>query len=171
MPMGWTSENLAGDFNVSRADMDELAAKSFQRAEAAQKAGRFTNEIVPFTAFVNDPESGRRTTKVITQDDGIRYGTTKEALGRIRAAFPQWGPAHTTGGNASQISDGVAAVMLMSRRKAEELGVKILAKYVTTAVTGVAPRVMGIGPRYAIPLVLDMVGISKEDVDMFEVPR
>lgn len=167
--MGWTSENLAADFNVSRAEMDEFAALSFQRAEHAQKAGIFNHEIVPFTAYVNDPETGKRTTKVITQDDGVRYGTTKEALGKIRPAFPQWGRAQTTGGNASQITDGAAAVLLTTRRKAEELGLKILAKYITTAVTGVAPRVMGIGPRYAIPLVLDMVGITKEDVDLYEV--
>ena len=155
MPMGWTSENLASDFDVSRADMDEFAALSFQRAERAQKAGLFTNEIVPFTAFVKDPETGKRTTRIITQDDGIRYGTTKETLGKIRPAFPQWGRAQTTGGNASQITDGAAAVLLMSRRKAQQLGVKILSKYVTTAVTGVAPRVMGIGPLYAIPLALE----------------
>lgn len=169
MPMGWTSENLASDFDVSRADMDEFAALSFQRAERAQKAGLFTNEIVPFTAFVKDPETGKRTTRIITQDDGIRYGTTKETLGKIRPAFPQWGRAQTTGGNASQITDGAAAVLLMSRRKAQQLGVKILSKYVTTAVTGVAPRVMGIGPLYAIPLALEMAGITKDDVDLYEV--
>ena len=169
MPMGWTSENVAQDFDVSREDMDALAALSFQRAEAADKDGIFASEIVPFTAFVNDPATGERTTKIITKDDGIRYGTTKEALGRIKAAFPQWGKGCTTGGNASQITDGAAAVLLMTRRKAEQLGLKILAKHVTTSVAGLAPRIMGIGPSIAIPMVLEATGLTKDDVDLYEV--
>ncbi len=124
MPMGWTSENVALDFDISREEMDEAAALSFQRAEHAQKAGWFAHEIVPFTAYINDPATGKRTTKVITEDDGIRYGTTKDALGKIRPAFPQWGRAATTGGNASQVTDGAAAVLLMRRGKAEELGLR-----------------------------------------------
>lgn len=169
MPMGWTSENVASDFNISREEMDEFAAISFQRAERAQKAGYFDKEIVPFTAFVKDPESGKRTTKVISKDDGIRYGTTKEALGKIRGAFPQWGKGQTTGGNASQITDGAAAVMLMKRSKAEELGVHIIGKHITTAVTGLSPRIMGIGPVSAIREALAMSGITTEDVDLFEI--
>lgn len=168
MPMGWTSENVASDFDISREDMDALSALSFQRAEKAQKSGYFDNEIAPFTAFVNSP-GGERTTTVVSRDDGIRYGTTKEALGKIRPAFPQWGNGATTGGNASQVTDGVAAVMLMRRSKAEELGLNILAKYVTTAVTGLAPRIMGIGPSLAIPKVLEMTGIDKTEVDLFEI--
>lgn len=168
MPMGWTSENLAEDYDVSRDEMDAFAAMSYQRAEKADKEGVFASEIVPFTAYVNDG-SGQRTTKLVTKDDGIRYGTTKENLLKIRPAFPQWGRAQTTGGNASQITDGAAAVLLMKRRKAEQLGLKILAKHVTTSVCGVAPRVMGIGPTVAIPRVLEATGLSKEDVDVFEV--
>lgn len=169
MPMGWTSENVAAEFDISRAEMDELAALSFQRAEKADKEGIFTNEIVPFTAYVNDPETGKRTTKLVTKDDGIRYGTTVETLSKVRPAFPQWGRAQTTGGNASQITDGAAAVMLMRRSKAEELGVKILGKHATTAVAGLAPRIMGIGPYYAIPMALELAGITKDDVDLWEV--
>ncbi|KAJ3556443.1 hypothetical protein NM688_g2031 [Phlebia brevispora] len=169
MPMGWTSENVAGDFNITREEMDEFAALSFQRAEAAQKAGRFEEETVPFTAFVKDPATGQRTTKVITKDDGIRYGTTKESLLKIRAAFPQWNPSRTTGGNASQITDGAAAVLLMRRSKAEELGLKVIGKHVVTAVTGVPPRVMGVGPLYAIPMALEMTGLTKDEVDLYEV--
>ncbi|KAI0719999.1 3-ketoacyl-CoA thiolase [Cerioporus squamosus] len=169
MPMGWTSENVAEEFNISRDAMDEFAAMSFQRAEKADKEGIFASEIVPFTAFVNDPATGQRTTKIITKDDGIRYGTTKEALARVKAAFPQWGKGATTGGNASQITDGAAAVLLMTRRKAEQLGLKILAKHVTTSVTGLAPRIMGIGPSIAIPMVLEATGLTKEDVDVFEI--
>jgi len=170
MPMGWTSENVAGDFNISREEMDAWAALSFQRAEHADKAGYFANEIVPFTVFDKpDPETGKRATKVVTKDDGIRYGTTKDKLLKVRAAFPQWKPSQTTGGNASQITDGAAAVLLMTRRKADELGLTILAKHVATSVAGVPPRVMGIGPTYAIPMVLDHVGITQDDVDIFEI--
>jgi acetyl-CoA acyltransferase 1 len=112
--------------------------------------------------------SNERVKKLVSKDDGIRPGTTAEALGKIRPAFPQWGN-YTTGGNASQVTDGAAAVLLMTRRKAEELGLKILAKHVTTAVAGLPPRVMGIGPTFAIPQVLKKAGITKEDVDLWEV--
>ena len=122
-PMGWTSENVAADFNISRARMDEVAAASHQRAEAAARNGLFANEIVPVEAYSRGPDGkGEKTKITVSQDDGIRAGTTKEALGRIRSAFPQWAPGNTTGGNASQITDGGAFVLLMTRRKAEELG-------------------------------------------------
>jgi len=168
-PMGWTSENVAGDYGISREEMDGLAALSFQRAERAAANGLFEGEIVPFTALQKDPVSGDRKEILLTKDDGIRPGTTKESLLKVRAAFPQWRPAQTTGGNASQVTDGAAAVMLMSRGKAEELGLPVLAKYVTTSVTGLPPRVMGIGPSFAIPMVLEAAGISKNDVDLFEI--
>jgi acetyl-CoA acyltransferase 1 len=116
-----------------------------------------------------DPKTGTRTKIILTEDDGIRHGTTKEALGKIKGAFPQWGGGKTTGGNASQITDGAAAVLLMTRRKAEELGLKIVAKHITTAITGLAPRIMGIGPSIAIPMVLEQAGITKDDVDLFEI--
>ena len=134
--MGWTSENVAGDYSISREDMDAFAAASFQRAERAQKSGWFESEIVPFHAFKKDPKTGEREAVVVSRDDGIRAGTKKEALLKIRSAFPQWAPSQTTGGNASQNSDGAAAVLLMTRRKAEELGQPILGKYVTTSVAG-----------------------------------
>lgn len=137
--MGWTSENVAQDYNISREVMDEYAAKSFQRAGHAQQSGYFDNEIVPFEVFVNDTDPAGSTTRrrvTVTKDDGIRYGTTKEKLLKIRPAFPQWGHGRTTGGNASQITDGAAAVMLMTRRKAEALGLEILGKHVSTAVAG-----------------------------------
>ncbi|EJD45796.1 3-ketoacyl-CoA thiolase [Auricularia subglabra TFB-10046 SS5] len=168
-PMGWTSENVAADFNIPRERMDEFAAKSFQRAEKAQAAGYFDREIVPLEGFAKDPNTGERKRVLISRDDGIRPGTTQESLGKIKSAFPQWGHGRTTGGNASQITDGAGAVLLMTRRKAEQLGIKILAKYVTTSVVGLAPRIMGIGPVYAIPNVLAAAGITKEDVDLFEI--
>jgi len=106
---------------------------------------------------------------VVAEDDGIRYGTSKETLQKIRPAFPQWGKGTTTGGNASQITDGAAAVLLMTRRKAKELGLIILAKHVTTAVAGVPPRIMGIGPVFAIPMALKSCGLNLNDVDLFEI--
>ncbi|KAL0578608.1 hypothetical protein V5O48_003399 [Marasmius crinis-equi] len=168
-PMGWTSENVAADFSVTREEQDEFAALSHQRAEHADKAGYFAKEIVPFTVFQKDAATGEKRQVVVSKDDGIRPGTTKEKLSKIKSAFPQWGNSTTTGGNASQITDGAAAVMLMTRRKAEELGLKILGKHVSTAVVGLPPRIMGIGPVYAIPAVLQNVGITQNDVDLFEV--
>jgi acetyl-CoA acyltransferase 1 len=184
--MGWTGENVAREFNISREDMDDFAAKSFQRAEAADRAGYFAKEMVPFTSYSKDPTTGVRKKVTVSKDDGIRYGTTKTTLSKIKSAFPHWLPAQTTGGNASQITDGAAAVLLMTRRKAKELNLRILAKYANVAVTGesvlwsdvltaertcagLAPRIMGIGPTIAIPKVLAKVGLSKEDVDLFEV--
>lgn len=167
--MGWTSENVAAEFSVTREEQDEFAALSYQKAEHAQKAGYFDKEIVPFTVFQKDPATGEKKKVTVTRDDGIRYGTTKETLSKIRAAFPQWGNSTTTGGNASQITDGAAAVLLMTRRKAESLGLTILGKHVSTAVAGLPPRIMGIGPVYAIPKVLANYGLTKDDVDLFEV--
>ncbi|GAA6002285.1 uncharacterized protein JCM10292_006582 [Rhodotorula paludigena] len=175
-PMGWTSENVSKDFNITRERMDELAAISQQRAAQAQAAGYFDKEILPIEALVasSTPAAAggpapQRVKTLITKDDGIRPGTTKEALSKIRQAFPQWGNGTTTGGNASQITDGVAGVLLMTRRKAEELGLEILGKHVATSVAGLPPRIMGIGPAFAIPKVLERCGITKEDVDLFEV--
>ena len=119
MPMGWTSENVAADFNITREQQDTYAARSHARAERAQREGWTKDEIVPVTT-----KKG-----VIEKDDGIRQGTTKEGLGKIRSAFPQWAPSTTTGGNASQITDGAAGVVLMKRSKAQELGLPILGKY------------------------------------------
>lgn len=103
-PMGWTSENVGSDFKLSRDELDKYSAVSYQRAEKAQKAGWFDDEIVPITTKVKGPD-GEVKEVTITKDDGIRPNTTAEGLGKIRAAFPQWGPL-TTGGNASQVTDG-----------------------------------------------------------------
>ena len=103
-PMGWTSENVSRDFGISREEMDKYAAESFQRAEKAQKEGWFDDEIVPIKAKIKGPDGDVKEV-LLTKDEGIRPGTTAESLGKIRAAFPQWGPT-TTGGNASQVTDG-----------------------------------------------------------------
>ncbi|RYP51076.1 hypothetical protein DL768_003520 [Monosporascus sp. mg162] len=165
--MGWTSENVARDFGLKREQIDEYAAESFRRAEAAQKAGWFDDEIVPITTRVKGPDGELRTV-TLTRDEGIRPGTTAEGLGKIRPAFPQWGPM-TTGGNASQVTDGAAAVVLMKRSKALRLGLPVLAKYVGSTVAGLAPRIMGIGPTVVIPKLLRQHGLTLDDVDVAEV--
>jgi acetyl-CoA acyltransferase 1 len=103
-PMGWTSENVSRDFGITRKEMDKYAAESFQRAERAQKAGLFDDEIAPIKTRIKDA-NGEWKEVTISRDEGIRPGTTAETLGKIRVAFPQWGPT-TTGGNASQVTDG-----------------------------------------------------------------
>ena len=169
MPMGYTAEEVAGQFSVSRQAMDQFAAESYQKAERAQKGGWFDDEIVPITVIVKDPNTGEVKQVTADKDDGIRYGTTAESLGKIRAAFPQWKPSQTTGGNASQITDGAAAVLLMKRSRAQELGQPIVGKFGGAAVVGLEPRIMGIGPSLAIPKLLSKVGLTKEEVDVFEI--
>ncbi|KAL2845194.1 Thiolase, N-terminal domain-containing protein [Aspergillus pseudodeflectus] len=167
-PMGQTSENVGKDFNISRAQQDVYAAESFRRAEVAQKAGWFDDEIVPITTRVKDPKTGEEKSVTLSKDDGVRYGTTVESLSKIRPAFPDFGD-RSTGGNSSQVTDGAAAVLLMRRSKAIELGQPILAKFVGATVAGVPPRVMGIGPTAAIPKLLEKFSLTKEDIDIFEI--
>lgn len=169
MPMGWTSENVAGDFNVSREQQDAFAANSQQKAERAQKEGWTADEIIPITVTVKDPKTGETKTVVANKDEGIRAGTTAEGLSKLRVAFPQWGPSTTTGGNASQITDGAAALLLMKRSMAERLGQPILAKFVAATVAGLEPRIMGIGPTLAIPKLLQKVNMTLDDVDIVEI--
>jgi acetyl-CoA acyltransferase 1 len=168
-PMGQTSENVAGQFSVTRQAQDAFAARSFQKAEVAQKAGWFADEIIPITTQVKDPKTGEIKTVVVDRDDGIRYGTTAESLGKIRSAFPQWKPSATTGGNASQVTDGAAAILLMKRSRALELGQPIVGKFCGATVAGLEPRIMGIGPTYAIPKILGKLGLAAEDIDVFEI--
>ncbi|KAL6247159.1 hypothetical protein RBB50_005502 [Rhinocladiella similis] len=167
-PMIQTSENVGNDFNISRRTQDEYACESFRRAEVAQKAGWFDDEIVPITTTIKDPKTGEVTEVTLTKDEGPRYGTTAEALGKIRPALPQFGDK-TTGGNASQVTDGAAAILLMKRSKAIELGQPIMAKFCGATVAGVPPRIMGIGPSAAIPKLLSKFQLTKEDIDIFEI--
>lgn len=166
-PMGWTSENVSRDFGITRESMDAFAAESFQRAERAQKEGWFADEIVPITTKIKGPD-GELKEVTLTKDEGIRPGTTAEGLGKVRPAFPQWGPT-TTGGNASQVTDGAAALLLMKRSTAIKLGQPIVAKYVGSTVAGLAPRIMGIGPSVAIPKLLAQHNITLADIDVVEV--
>jgi len=166
LPMGITSENVATKYNVDRRAQDELAAVSHTRAAAAQKAGWFNDEIVPVTVKQTDKE-GNEKTVTVSKDDGIRPGTTLESLSKLRPAFSDDGT--TTAGNASQVSDGAAAVLLMRRSVAQKLNLPILGKFVTAATVGVPPNVMGIGPAFAIPLACKQAGISIQDLDVIEL--
>ncbi|KAL2433560.1 3-ketoacyl-CoA thiolase, peroxisomal [Exophiala dermatitidis] len=167
-PMIQTSENVGNDFNISRRQQDEYAVESFRRAEVAQKAGWFEDEIVHITTKIKDPNTGELKEITLTKDEGPRYGTTLEGLSKVRPAMPQFGDK-TTGGNASQVTDGAAAVLLMKRSKAIELGQPILAKFCGATVAGVPPRIMGIGPSAAIPKLLAKFQLTKDDIDIFEI--
>ena len=166
-PMIQTSENVGNDFNISRRMQDEFANESFRRAEQAQKAGWFDDEIVPIKTQVKDKD-GNMTSITVTKDEGPRYGTTVESLSKIRPAMPEHGDK-TSGGNASQVTDGAAAILLMRRSKALELGQPIVAKFCGATVAGVPPRIMGIGPSAAIPKLLTKFGLTKEDIEIFEI--
>ena len=161
-PMGQTSENVGKDFNVTREQQDQYAAESYKRAEQAQKAGWFDDEIVPITVKLDGQDV------TLTKDEGPRWGTTYESLSKIRPAFPDYGD-RSTGGNSSQVTDGAAAVLLMKRSKALELGQPILAKYVGATVAGLAPRIMGIGPSLATPKLLGKYNLTLDDIDVIEL--
>lgn len=168
-PMGQTSENVGRDFDISREKQDRFAAESYKRAERAQKAGWFDDEIVPFTTKNKDPKSGEEKTVTLTKDEGPRYGTTFESLSKVRPAFPTYGDK-STGGNSSQVTDGAAAVLLMKRSKAIELNQPIMAKFCGATVAGVAPRIMGIGPSLAIPKLMSKFNLNlQNDVDIIEI--
>ncbi|KAI6781891.1 3-ketoacyl-CoA thiolase [Emericellopsis cladophorae] len=167
VPMGVLSENMAKDLSIGRDAQDKFAAGSYQKAAKAQQEGLFKDEIVPLKAKFEDPKTGETREIVVDKDDGIRPGVTAESLGKIRPAFAKDGSIH--GGNASQISDGAAAVLLMRRDVAEKLGQTILGKYVAGSVVGVKPLLMGQGPWKAIPRALELSGISKDDVDIYEI--
>lgn len=157
IPMGLTNENVVEENHLTREEQDAFAAGSYQKAEAAQKAGRFDSEIVPVT--VNG--------KTVSRDDCPRYGVTAESLKSVKPAFKADGT--TTAGNASQLTDGAAAVVLARRSVAEKLGLPIIGKVLTVVSAGVPPRIMGVGPAVAIPKALEKVGLEVSDIDIFEI--
>jgi acetyl-CoA C-acetyltransferase len=159
--MGATAENVAKKYEISRREQDEFAAASQQKAEAAQKAGRFKAEIAPLEIVA------RKATTVFDSDEFIRAGTTAEALGELKPAFNKDGTV--TAGNASGLNDGAAAVMMMSARKAEELGLKPLAWVRAYSSAGVDPKIMGMGPVPAAQLCLKKAGWTHQDLDLMEI--
>jgi acetyl-CoA C-acetyltransferase len=159
--MGTTAENVARKFDISRAQQDEFAAASQQKAEAAQKAGKFKDEIVPVELV------SKKGTTLFDADEYIKAGTTVEALASLRPAFDKAGSV--TAGNASGLNDGAAAVLMMSARKAAELGLKPLARIKAYASAGLDPAIMGMGPVPASQLCLKKAGWSANDLDLMEI--
>jgi len=165
IPMGVTSENVAAKYGINREDQDAFAARSQNLAAAAQKAGNFKEEILPVTVTIKK-EDGSSETKVVDQDDGIR-ATTPEQLAKLKPAFKKDGS--TTAGNSSQVSDGAAAVLVMTRREAKKRGLKVIGKFHSFGVAGVPPSLMGIGPAFAIPVALKNANLTVNDIDVFEI--
>ncbi|MBH8598478.1 MULTISPECIES: acetyl-CoA C-acyltransferase [unclassified Thermoactinomyces] len=170
MSMGHTAEEVAKRYNVSREDQDRFALASHQKAYAAIQEGKFKDEIVPVTVktHVFDEKGKLRVEeRVFDTDEGVRPDTSLEVLGKLRPAFQSGGTV--TAGNSSQTSDGAAAVMVMSREKAEELGVEPLAVFRGFVLGGVDPDVMGIGPVAAVPKLLKKTGVSLDEIDLVEL--
>jgi acetyl-CoA C-acetyltransferase len=159
IPMGMTAENVADKYNVSRERMDVYAKQSQDRAVAAQENGFFDREIVPFTK-----EDGT----VVSKDDGPRAGTTLEKLAELKPVFrPEGG--RVTAGNACPLNDGAAAVMVMSEDKAKALGIKPIARIIATGVSGLDPRIMGVGPIEAVKKALAQANMKIDDIDIMEL--
>ncbi|WP_053367929.1 acetyl-CoA C-acetyltransferase [Bacillus sp. FJAT-27245] len=170
MSMGHTAEKVAEKFGVTRRDQDEFAVRSHERAARAIQEGKFNEEIVPVDVIVRSVGSDNKLkekTFQFAQDEGVRPDTNLETLAKLRPAFALNGTV--TAGNASQTSDGAAAVMVMEREKAEALGLKPLAKFRSFAVGGVPPEIMGVGPVVAIPKALKLAGLEVSDISLFEL--
>ena len=169
--MGITAENVARQFNISRAAQDGFALQSNQRAVAAIQAGRFKDEIAPVPVELTEVDAASGSLKkrsfLFDTDEGPRAETSLAALGKLKPVFRINGTV--TAGNSSQTSDGAAAVLIMERSRAEELGLKPLVRFVGYAVGGVPPDVMGIGPVAAIPKVIKLTGLDLSDIDLFEL--
>lgn len=159
--MPQTAQNVAEDFNISREEQDEFAYNSQMKAKAAMESGRFKEEIVPVT--IEDRKKG---TYQVTEDEHPRPNTTIEKLNALPSLFKD---GSITAGNASGVNDGASALLLMSRKKAEELGLEPMATYVTSAVAGVEPRIMGIGPIYSTRKALERANMTIDDIDLIEL--
>lgn len=160
-----TSENVARRYGITREMQDQMAVESHSKALTAQANGYF-HEIIPVTTQVKDKD-GVTHAVVVDRDEGPRKGTTIQGLAKLKAAFMEGGS--TTAGNASQVSDGAGAVLLMKRSKAKALGVPVIGAFRGFSSVGVAPDEMGVGPAAAIPAVLSQAGISVDQIDIFEL--
>jgi acetyl-CoA acyltransferase len=169
MNMGLTAEEVQKRYGISREDADQFAYRSHQRALLAQAAGKFDDEIVPVPVESTQLDNGvpRRHSAMFTKDEGPRADTSLEALAKLKPVFRLAGAV--TAGNSSQTSDGAAAAIVMSDKKAEELGLQPMARFVSFAVAGVPPEIMGIGPVVAIPKALALAGLKTEDIDVIEL--
>ncbi|MAU76582.1 MAG: acetyl-CoA C-acyltransferase [Crocinitomicaceae bacterium] len=168
--MGLTAEAVANDYNISREDQDAFAVESHMRAAAAIDAGRFANGIAPITVeetYLDKNERPDTRKTIIDTDEGVRRGTSPEALAKLRAVFTQGGSV--TAGNSSQTSDGAAFVLIVSERMLKELDVEPIARLKAYHVSGLEPRVMGMGPIHAVPKALDRAGLKPGDIDLYEL--
>jgi acetyl-CoA acyltransferase len=167
--MGLTAENVAKKYGVSREDQDAFALRSHRRAAAAQDGGNFNAEIIPLQVKMKSGMGGsvKESSYIFDKDEGVRRDTSSEALAKLKPAFAASGTV--TAGNSSQTSDGAAAVLLMSEERANALGLKPLARFISFAVGGVSPEYMGIGPIAAVPKALKLAGMSLGDIDLIEL--
>lgn len=168
--MGLTAENVAERFGITREDQDRFALLSHQKAARAIREGKFKEEIIPIPAKVKEiGEDGKVIVKEVPfdTDEGVRFDTSLEAMAALKPVFKAKGTV--TAGNSSQTSDGAAALVLMSREKAESLNVKPLAVFRAFAVAGVPPEIMGVGPAYAIPKVLKKAGLTLNEIGLIEL--
>ncbi len=165
MGMGLTAEEVYRKYNVSREDQDQFSYRSHQNALKAQAEGRFDDEIVPLEVDNTSPKETKRS--LFKKDEGPRADTSLEALAKLRPVFHVAGTV--TAGNSSQTSDGAAAAIVMSEKKARELGLKPMARFVSFAVGGVPPEIMGIGPIVAIPKALKQAGLTLNDIGLVEL--
>lgn len=168
--MGLTAENVARKFGISREDQDRFALLSHQKAAKAIKEGKFKEEIVPVPAKIKaTKEDGTVIVKEVSfdTDEGVRYDVSLEGLAALKPVFHAKGTV--TAGNSSQTSDGAAAVVLMSRERAEAMKVKPLGVFRSFAVTGVPPEIMGIGPAYAVPKILKLAGLTLDQIGLIEL--
>jgi len=167
--MGLTAENVARKHEISREDSDAFSLASHQKALAAQKEGRFDSELVPLDVEIVTPSNGSPKTQSIRfeHDEGPRADTSIEALAKLPAVFHARGGV--TAGNSSQTSDGAAAAIMMSADKANELGLKPRARFVSFAAAGVPPEIMGVGPVAAIPKALALAGLKLPDIGLIEL--
>ncbi len=167
--MGLTAEQIAQQYKISREDQDEFAYQSHQKAVAAQEAGKFDDEIIPITVKETYVDNGKKKTREYTmdKDEGPRPDTSMEVLSNLRPVFAAGGSV--TAGNSSPTNDGAAFVIVMSERKMKELGLEPIARMVSYAVAGVEPRIMGVGPTYAVPKALKKADLKLNDIDLIEL--
>jgi len=168
--MGLTAEAVAKEFNISREDQDAFAVESHARAAAAIDSGAFASGIAPISVnevYLDDNEKRQERQHVIDTDEGVRRGTNPEALAKLRPVFAEGGSV--TAGNSSQTSDGAAFVMVVSERMLKELSVEPIARLKSYHVSGLEPRIMGVGPIYAVPEALKKAGLTQADIARYEL--
>ncbi|MDA2933989.1 thiolase family protein [Acidobacteria bacterium AH-259-D05] len=169
LSMGLTAENLAAQYEIPRQKQDEFSLKSHHKALEAQASGRFDEELIPLEVTLEELDNGHKKSQILEfkADEGPRADTSMEALSELKPVFKVGGTV--TAGNSSQRSDGAAATLVMSRRKAQDLGLEPLGRLIAYSTVGVPPETMGIGPAYAIPKALKLAGLELKDIGLIEL--